>query len=142
MTSFQKRLAAKILGVGVSRIWLDPTKQDEIKKAITRADIKKLIEKGYIKALPTKIKKPKQKKKKKRGPGSRKGGTYSIISRKERWILTVRPLRRYAKELLEKGLITKQVYKKIYRLIKGGMFRSRAHLRIYLRQRGLLRQSK
>lgn len=135
---FQRRLAAQVLEVGESRVWLDPSKSEEIKKAVTKADIRNLIKKGYIKALPQKVKKPKERKKRRRGPGSRKGKKYSLVSKKRRWIQTVRPLRRYLKELLEEGKISKETYKKFYRLVKGGMFRSRSHLKIYLEQRGLI----
>ncbi|MCD6371344.1 MAG: 50S ribosomal protein L19e [Candidatus Aenigmarchaeota archaeon] len=140
MASFQKKLAAKVLGVGVSRVWIDPTKLEEVKKAVTKADIRKLVKRGVIKALSEKKKKRKEKKKRKKGPGSRKGGKYSRISKKEIWINTVRPLRRYLRELRDGGKISKETYKKVYRLIKGGMFRSRAHLKIYLEQRGLIKK--
>jgi len=140
MASLQKKLAAKILKVGVSRVWLDPTKKKEIESAITKADIRKLIKKGYIKALPEKLKKPKEKKKRRRGPGRRKGKKYAKVSRKERWISTVRALRKMLKELKEKKLIDQQTFKKAYKLVKGGMFRSRAHLRVYLEQRGLIKK--
>ncbi len=140
MTSLQKKLAAKILKVGVSKVWLDPTKKKEIESAITKADIRKLIKKGYIKALPEKLKKPKEKKKRRRGPGRRKGKKYAKVSRKERWISTVRALRKMLKELKEKNLISQETYKKAYRLVKGGMFRSRSHLRVYLEQRGLIKK--
>ena len=94
MASLQKKLAAKILKVGVSRVWLDPSKKKEIESAITKADIRKLIKKGYIKALPEKLKKPKEKKKRRRGPGRRKGKKYAKVSRKERWNSTVRAVRK------------------------------------------------
>ena len=139
MTNLQRRLASEILKVGLDRVWFDPTKLEEIKKAITRKDIKNLIKKGYIKALPPKIKKPKAKRKRK-GPGSRKGGKYARLSKKERWIRVVRPLRRFLKELKEKNQITNETYKKMRKLVKGGMFRSRAHLKLYLKQRGLLKE--
>ncbi len=137
--SLQKKLAAKILKVGKSRIWLDPSKKKEIEEAITRADIRKLIKKGYIKVLPEKVKKRKEKRKK-RGVGSKKGGKYSIISRKERWVSTVRALRKFLKELKEKNMITQETFKKTYRLVKGGMFRSKSHLKVYLKQRGLIKE--
>lgn len=137
--SLQKKLAAKILKVGKSRIWLDPSKKKEIEEAITRADIRKLIKKGYIKVLPEKVKKRKEKRKK-RGVGSKKGSKYSIISRKERWVSTVRALRKFLKELKEKNMITQETFKKTYRLVKGGMFRSKSHLKVYLKQRGLIKE--
>jgi large subunit ribosomal protein L19e len=135
----QKRLAADILKVGKSRVWLDPTKLDEIKKAITRADIKRLIKKGYIKALPEKIHKPKERTKKKKRAGSRKGAKFSRLSRKRRWISTVRALRKMLKELKNSGKIDKATYKRLYLMVKGGMFRSRSHLKTYLEQHGLIK---
>ncbi|MDI6807216.1 MAG: 50S ribosomal protein L19e, partial [Candidatus Aenigmarchaeota archaeon] len=90
----QKRLAAKILKVGESKVWLDPKRMKDIEKAITKADIRKLILQGAIKSLPEKIKKRKEKKKVRKGPGKRKGGKYTKVTRKRRWIITVRPLRK------------------------------------------------
>lgn len=140
MTNLQKRMAAKILKVGVSRVWLDPTKQKEIESAITKADIRRLIQKGYIKALPEKLHKPRERKKKRRGPGSKKGAKGAIMPKKRRWISTVRPLREMLKELRDSGKIDKPTYRMLYRLVKGGMFRSRSHLRIYLEQHDLLKK--
>jgi len=140
MASLQKKLAAKILKVGVSRIWLDPSKKKEIEEAITKADVRKLIEKGFIKVLKEKIRKKEEKKRRRRGPGSRKGGKYAIVSKKRRWINTVRPLRRMLKELKESGKIDNTTYRKLRKLVKGGVFRSRSHLLIYLKQRGILEE--
>ena len=47
----QRRLAADILKVGVERIWIDPEAAEEVTSAITREDIRKLIEEGIIKRL-------------------------------------------------------------------------------------------
>jgi len=140
MSSLQKRLAAHILKVGKSRVWLDPTKPSDIKAAITKTDIRKLIKKGFIKALPKKLHKPKERKKGRIKAGSRKGARGAIIPRKRRWISIVRPLRGMLKELRESGQIDATTYKRLYLLVKGGMFRSRAHLKIYLEQRGLLKK--
>ena len=140
MPSLQKKLAAKILKVGESRVWLDPSKQKDIEAAITKADVRKLIQKGYIKALPEKLHRPKERKKKKRGPGSRKGAKGAILPAKRRWIQTVRPLREMLKELRDSGQIDRQTYRRLYKLVKGGMFRSRSHLRIYLEQHDLLKK--
>jgi len=137
--NLQKRLAAKILKVGESKVWLDPTKISEIEKAVSAADIRKLIKKGYIKKKKEKLKKPKEKEKKRRGYGSKRGKKYSIVSKKERWVNLVRVLREYARELKKKGKIDNQTYKKIRKLIKGGMFKSRAHLELYLKQHNLLK---
>jgi large subunit ribosomal protein L19e len=139
MSSLQKKLAAQILKVGESRVWLDPSKQKDIEAAITKADVRKLIQKGYIKALPEKLHKPKERKRK-RGPGSKKGAKGAILPEKRKWIQIVRPLREMLKELRDSGQIDNQAYRRLYKLVKGGMFRSRSHLRIYLEQRDLLKK--
>lgn len=131
---FQKRIAAKILKVGITKVWLDPNHLKEIKEAITKADIRKLIKKSYIKTKEDFLK---WRWKEKRGKRVRKGGKYSIISRKRRWILRIRPIRRFLKELKQKGIIDNQTFKELYRLAKGGMFRHTGHLKKYLEQKGI-----
>jgi len=139
MTGFQKKVAAKILKVGQSKIWLDPAKAKDIEAAITKADIRKMIQKGSIKVLKEKVARPKKEKRRK-GIGRRKGKKYSIVTRKRRWISTVRPLRVMLKELRDKEQIDNRTYKNLYLLVKGGVFRSRSHLKIYLEQHGLLKK--
>ena len=134
MSSLQKKLAAKVLKVGVSRIWIDPAKREDVEKAITKWDIRKLIKRGIIKALPSKLHKPKDRTKNKRGAGSRKGKKYSIVPRKRKWIATIRPLRRFLKDLKSSGEIDNRTYRKMRLLTKGGVFRNRSHLRTYLEQ--------
>jgi len=52
--SAQKRLAADILDVGENRVWLDPGEQEEIAEAITRDDIRELVDEGIIRAKDAK----------------------------------------------------------------------------------------
>jgi large subunit ribosomal protein L19e len=140
MSSLQKRLAAKILKVGESRVWLDPTKAKDIEGAITKIDIRKLIKKGYIKTLPEKLHKPRERRKKRQKAGSRKGAKGAIVAGKRRWVSVVRPLREMLKELRDSGQIDRPTYRKLYSLVKGGMFRSRSHLKIYLEQHDLIKK--
>ena len=140
MSSLQKKLAAKILKVGESKVWLNPASTKDIEAAITKIDVRRLIKKGMIKTLPGKVRMPREKAKRKKGPGRRKGAKGAIMTSKQRWISTVRPLRRMLKELRATGQIEKQTYRKIYLLVKGGMFRSRSHLKIYLEQHDLLKK--
>ncbi len=140
MASLQKKLAAKILKVGQSKVWLDPAQIKDIKAAITRIDVKKLIKKNSIKVLPDKVPMPKEKGRKKRTEGKRKGAKFSTLPEKRRWIATVRPLRRMLKELKISNEIDTQTYKKMRSLVKGGMFRSRSHLKLYLEQHGFLKK--
>ncbi len=136
--SLQKRLAASILKVGESRIVMDPEHLEDIKNAITRSDIKKMISHGYIKVKPTKIKKPElYPKKRKRGPGRKKGAKGARLTKKRRWINTIRPLRKMLRELRERKVIDSRTYRETYRMIKSGAFRDRSHLKLYLKQKGV-----
>ena len=66
MTSLQKRLAAEILKIGESKVWIDPAKIKDVEGAITKNDIRKMIKKGYIKPLHGKIERPRERGKKRR----------------------------------------------------------------------------
>ena len=140
MISLQKRLAAKILKVGKNKVWMDPTKAEDIAKAITRADVRRLILKGYAKKMPDKVKKRIEARDKKKGQGSRKGSKHSIVEAKTKWIRTVRPLRRELKALKSSGQVDNKSYRHVRSLVKGGMFRSRSHMRLYLEQHGMLKK--
>ncbi|MGC8995200.1 MAG: 50S ribosomal protein L19e [Thermoplasmata archaeon] len=140
--SFQKRMAADILKCGISRVYIDPKGLEEVSDAITREDIRMLIKKGLIKKLPAKgnsrarwRKKRLQKMKgRMNGPGNRKGTKYARLSRKRRWISTIRAIRKELKRLKVEGKIDKKTYRKYYRLAKGGMFKSRAHLLMHMKE--------
>ena len=120
---------------------MDTEHLEEIKNAITRADIRKMINHGYIKAKNAKIKMPKEKNKK-QGPGRRKGRKGVRRPAKEKWMNTIRPLRRMIKELKEQEKIDIKTYRKLYLQIKSGAFRSRSHLKLYLQQRGIISEDR
>ncbi len=139
MPSLQKKLAGKVLKTGLSRVWLNPLKMTDIEKAITKWDIRKLVKKGDIKKLPAAIRVRGEVKRKKKGHGSTKGKKYAVVTRKSRWIYTIRPQRRMLEELKDTGKLDKVTYRKLYMLAKGGMFRSRAHLKLYMEQNKMLK---
>ncbi len=137
MTRLQRRMAAQILGVGESRVWIDPDRKDEVQTAITKDDVRKLIKRGIIRKKPeasVSRGRKRARKGKRRGPGSRKG---AIESEKEKWMRRVRALRKTLSELREKGAIERSFYRELYRMVKGGFFRDRSHLLAYLRERGV-----
>ena len=140
MANFQKRLAASILKVGQTKVWMNPAKKEDIGKAITRADVRRLILKSSIKKKSDKVSRPKEAKVKRKNHGSRKGTKSSIVKSKRKWINTIRPLRRELKEMKGKQEISNDTYQRMRSLTKGGMFRSRSHLRLYLEQNGLLKK--
>ncbi|GBF35970.1 50S ribosomal protein L19e [Methanofervidicoccus abyssi] len=145
--STQRRMAADILDCGIDRVWIDPEQLDRVKMAITKDDIRQLIKEGVIVKKQKKgissarAKKLKEQKKKgrRRGPGSRKGAKGARTPQKRKWINTIRPLRRMLRELRDSGMIDRSTYRMLYRKAKGGAFRSRSHLRLYLEEHGLLK---
>jgi large subunit ribosomal protein L19e len=144
--SIVRRLAAEVLGVGESRVYIDPSKLDEAASAITKEDVRKLIEKGVIAAKPVrgtsraraKLRHLKKRRGLRRGEGSRKGSVADL--ERKLWIARVRALRRYLRMLRNRRLIDKKAYRRLYKLVKGGVFQSRAHLKEYIKQQGLLRR--
>jgi large subunit ribosomal protein L19e len=133
-----KELAAKILKVGVGRIYLDPTQTSKIKEAMTKDDIRTLIAERVIKKKPqvsqskgrTRVNKEAKAKGRGRGKGKRSASKKVRSEQRDRWINRVRSQRRTLKELKVKN--SKEVkeigYSKIYKRIKGGYFRGKRHL--------------
>ncbi len=125
---YVKRVAAEVAGVGVSRVRLDPGKLVEIGEAVTREDVRKMISLGFIRITPKRgVSRARVRRGRRRGPGRRKGGKYSRLSRKRRWINKIRALRRELKKLRDSGKISRADYRKIYRRL--GMYSSVSHLR-------------
>lgn len=145
----QRRLAASILSIGVNRVWIDPEKGEDVEAAITRSEIRSLIHEGAIKALPersqsrarARLLHEKKRLGRRRGPGTREGSKYSVISRKTRWITKIRALRRRLQSLRARRLITVSVYRDLYPKAKGGEFRSVAELERYITERNLRRRA-
>jgi len=146
----QKRISAYLLKAGENRIVFDTTKLNEIKEAITKADIRKLIadgaiskrqKKGISSFRANKLRLQKRKGKRK-GPGSRKGTKTARTPRKRLWITKVRVQRRFIKLLQMKKLVAPETYTKVYRMIKGNMFRSKRHLKLYLEENNLFLKKK
>jgi len=133
----QKRLAAELLKVGVSRVWIDPDDTDRVSSAITRNEIRKLIHEGSIKKIPqTAISRGRKRARRNellagrhKGPGSTKG---VVLHRKRRWMIRIRSIRRRLRTLRDKRFITTDVYRKLSLMAKGGTFRSAAHLDEYI----------
>ncbi|MBE6514101.1 MAG: 50S ribosomal protein L19e [Candidatus Methanomethylophilaceae archaeon] len=144
----QRRMAADILKCGENRVWMNPDKLEDIEDCITRADIRTAIDSGLIKAKPkngtskARIRYVAGQKAsgKRKGPGSRKGTANARVRDKERWMGTIRPIRAELKQLRADGKITPSVYRLYYRKAKGGMFKSRRHLRQHMIAAGHLKE--
>lgn len=138
-----KRLASDILNAGESRVKVKDIKKTET--ALTRDDVRSLIKKGVIYVIQKKgvsrargkLKEKKKGERRRRGIGSRKGKKYSKIPRKEIWMSKVRAQRALLRELAETGKLLES--RRIYKMIKGGNFKSKEALLTYLKKNELLR---
>ena len=143
----QKRLAASILKVGVNRVWIDPEEIEEVSRAMTRDGIKQLIDQGIIKARPktgissyrSKKIKEQKKKGKRKGRGSIKGAKKARTPKKKAWMTTIRALRKDLKEMRDEEVIDATTYRKLYKMAKGGAFRSKSYMRNYARDHDLIK---
>jgi large subunit ribosomal protein L19e len=148
MLSVQKRLAAGIFKCSPKRVVFDTEKLSEIKEAITKTDMRGLIEHGAIIMLPergisrSRTRKAQDQKKKdhRKGHGSRKGKAGARTNSKTVWVNKVRLQRKYLQALRTKKIVDATQFFEIYRKIKGGFFRSKRHMELYLTERGIVKK--
>ncbi len=141
--TLQKRLAADVLDCSKKRVKFDPERLHDIDEAITKEDIRALIDEGAIaeqqkqgvSRARAKHRQKQRRKGRQRNDGSKKGTPNAQKSSKERWADKVRAQRAYLKELKEDGEIDNQTYRKLYKMVKGGYFRSKRHIRLVLEER-------
>ncbi|MEM0295751.1 MAG: 50S ribosomal protein L19e [Candidatus Korarchaeum sp.] len=127
---YQRRLAARVAGVGLSRVRINPEKVEAVSEAVTRDDIKRLIRSGAIEILQKRGVSRVRGRRKRRGPGSRKGGKYSRLPRKERWVRRIRALRRELRKMRDEGMIDAKTYRELYE--KLHTFNSVSQLRAHV----------
>lgn len=121
----KKKLAAKVLGVGIERVHFHPEKLSQISEAITRQDILDLVANGTIAVKEIKGRKKTVKRKNRRGKGKikskRKPG-------KKEYVILTRKLRGVVKTLKRRGEIDKEKSKDIRKKIRASRFKSKRHL--------------
>ena len=136
----QKRMAAEILDVGKNRVRIDPEEMDRVDEAITRQDIRNLIEGGAIEKRDEEgnsrgraREKRKQKAKgRQKGQGSRKGKKTARKDSKEKWMENIRAIRKQLKEMRDNGELDSDQYWSLYDRAKGGFFRDTKHLKNFV----------
>lgn len=141
----QKKLAAQVMKVGKSRVWMNPEFEDEVSLAITKGDVRRLVDEGAIQSKQktgvsrgrARATMHQKRMGRQRGPGRRKGRSRAVITGKERWTLKIRPQRRELKRLRDEGKITSGVYRQLYLKAKGNSFRNTAHLKSYITENRL-----
>ncbi len=144
----QKRLAAQLTKRSPKKISFDTDRMDEIKEAITKADIRGLINDGAIvagqrrgtsrvRARKIHIQKSKGKR---RGVGSRRGVASARLDSRRLWINQIRLQRKLLSTLKSKELIQPADYADLYKKSKGGFFRNIRHLKLYIEERGIIKK--
>lgn len=141
----QKKIAADLMKCGVSRVRIMDTKSME--EAITREDIRRMIKNGGIIKLQkigtskanVKVNQKQKKLGRRKARGSRKGKKGARTPAKGSWIRTVRPIRKLLKQLKDEERIEQKHYRELYLKIKGGIFRNKKHLLLYLKEKEILK---
>jgi large subunit ribosomal protein L19e len=138
-----RRIAAELLGRGISKVRIKPDRVEDAKKSITREDVRAMISSGGIYALKMKHNqslyskelRAKRNKGRGRGPGRRKGSAnarQSLTYKKK-----IRGQRRVLATLKLEKVIDNLAYKKYYRLVKGGNFQTKGQLLSHLTSDGV-----
>ena len=144
----QRRLAADLLKVGVNRVRVDPDRVEDVDAAITREEVRRLIHEGAIRRLPevgvsrgrARLIHEKRKRGRRIGASSKKGKRTARTPRKRAWMSKARSMRSAIRDLRDHRVITKQVYRVLYRMVKGGAFEDLNDLRQYIESRSLRRR--
>jgi len=147
MLNVQKRLASQILKCGRNRVKFEPDSIDDIKEAITKADVRFLINSGAIskkRLLNTSNfsaagRKKQKSKGRQKGHGSRKGKKTARTNPKMEWMNKIRKQRGFIKSLRDRGMIASAIYHELYMKSKGGFFRSVRHLKLYAKEKSLMK---
>ncbi len=137
-----RAIAAEMLNVGKGRVWINPEETAKVGEAITKQDVKALIEEGVIKkekhnfhSRARAVRLAKKKKRGRRGGKGKRKGTRSVrMGGKRYWIKNVRALRAKLKELRKKHgeAIKKYGYSRLYGMIKGNYFRGKRYLEAFV----------
>ncbi|MEK6899539.1 MAG: 50S ribosomal protein L19e [Nanoarchaeota archaeon] len=146
----KKNLAAKILKVSSKKVRFAAEAAEEVQKAITKSDMRGLIAVGKVyvvshnehsRAGARRIATQKRKGRR-HGKGSRKGTKNSVVTRKDKWVSKIRAQRDLLKELRDKALVSTENYRALYAKSKGGYFRNRRHIKLYLKEHHLVEEKK
>jgi len=132
----KKTLAKRTLKVGNKRIVFLESRLDEIKEAITKQDIISLKESGAIFVKEIKGRKKNLKKKVRRSTGNIRK---KVNKRKQEYVIMTRKLRKYAIEMKKQGLLTKEEMVGIRKKIRNRAFKSKNHLKEYIKNLGKIK---
>lgn len=145
----QKKLAGSVLGCSSKRVRFLPEALEQVKDAITKLDLKALINDGLVFNIPKRSnsrfnarkRQGQRSKGLQKGFGRRKGKNTARLPSKEDWVKKIRVQREFLKELKDKGMLDVKAYRNLYRKSSGGFFRSRRHIKIYMNEHKLVQEN-
>jgi len=137
----KKRLAARVIGVGIHRIKFDTDHLDDIADAITRGNIRSLVTANTIRVKSftgtskgrAHVKKA-QRNKRGTTQGSKKGRKGARVGKKEVYVAHVRALRRLLKIAKDRKDLTNPEFWLLYKKVGGNTVRNKAHLRALMEE--------
>ncbi|MDE1825466.1 MAG: 50S ribosomal protein L19e [Candidatus Micrarchaeota archaeon] len=142
---FAKRIASQVLDRGQSSIRFKPDALEEISKAITRDDIRRLVKNGSIIALKEKdnlslrAKELRKKRSEGRGRGrGRRKGTLKARMGTGMWEKKVRSQRLFLRELRNDKKVDSKSFRKFYLLVKGNAFANKSSMLLHMKEKGVV----
>ncbi|MBN2881678.1 50S ribosomal protein L19e [Candidatus Woesearchaeota archaeon] len=144
----KKRIAARVLKCSPNKVKLDSGSFEKIGDAITRADIKALISKSAItkeqdagvSRFRAKARAAQKRKGRGKGPGSRKGRATARLPAKLAWMNKIRSQRELLNNLRTANKVSKETFRDLYLKAKGGFFRSKRHINLYIDEHELIKK--
>jgi large subunit ribosomal protein L19e len=135
-----KEIAAGLLKIGHTKVWVKPGEETRLKEAMTKEDVRTLISEGLVKVRKaneqsrgrTRKLLAKKKKGRKKGAGKKKGKETARRKLKKEWISNVRSQRRKLAELRTEAKEA-GIYSVAYQRVKGSYFRGRKHLEEFIK---------
>ena len=132
----KKRLASRVMGVGIHRIRFDSDHLDDIADAITRENIRSLITANTIRkksftgtSRGRAHTKKSQRNKRGTTQGSKRGRKGARVGKKEAYVAKVRSLRRLLRIAKDRKDLTNPEFWALYKKVGGNTVRNKAHLR-------------
>jgi large subunit ribosomal protein L19e len=122
----KKDLAVRTLKVGKGRIVFNANRMDDIKEAITKQDIKDLVQDNAITIKQIKGSKKKAIRKTRRRSGSVRK---KVNTRKQDYVKQTRKLRSYLSTLKKQNIITPELFTELRKEIRARTFRSLSQMK-------------
>jgi len=137
----KKRLAARVIGVGIHRIKFDSDHLDDVADAITRENIRSLVTANTIRVKSftgtsrgRAHAKKAQRNKRGTTQGSKHGRKGARVGKKEVYVVKVRSLRRLLKIAKDRKDLTNPEFWTLYKKVGGNTVRNKAHLRTLMEE--------